>query len=208
MADLLKWFKVWTAINSDDDFEPVTEEDLADIGRWTLLGAMTAEHGTKGVLEIRPETLNRLTLVRNLDELRCKKVFKNVSFEEGKNRYGKVTVTWAKWSKFQVDSTAALRQKTSRLKRRGEERRREENNNGAKPRAVSLPEDRAVYLNDKIRAWARSRGFRKPDDLVEKFEEDARAKGKKFIDWYSAFQTWIRNDAEWRPIKRQGGFVG
>jgi hypothetical protein len=123
MADQLKWFKVWTSILSDDDFDPFREGTLADTGRWMRLGAYTALHGNSGSVEIMKDTLFRLLNVTDIGELTCKLMFKNVLFEEGKNRDGKITVTFHKWHKYQIDSTAALRMKTLRIKRRGEERR-------------------------------------------------------------------------------------
>ena len=126
MADQKRWFKVWTSITSDDDFDPSRPNGLLSLGRFTILGAYTALHGERGVLKIMPDTLLRLLNVTDIVTVRGDLAFKNVSFEEGKNHHGKITVTWAKWVKYQEDSTQAERQKTSRAKRRGEEKRREE----------------------------------------------------------------------------------
>src|SRR6266404_1350988 len=109
MSDQKRWFKVWTSIISDDDFEPSRPGGLLSLGRFTILGAFTALHGTHGILEIMPDTLLRLMQARTLAEIRDDIAFKNVVLEEGKNRYGKVTVTWAKWVTFQEDSTAKER---------------------------------------------------------------------------------------------------
>lgn len=121
MADQKKWFKVWTSICSDDDFDPSRPTGLIGLGRFSILGAYTALHGNRGIVEIMPDTLFRITQCHGLDELRCDLALKNVHFEEGKSVYGKITVTWDKWVKYQEDSTQAERQKTSRAKRRGEE---------------------------------------------------------------------------------------
>lgn len=126
MADQLRWFKVWTSIISDDDFDPVRAGNLNGLGRMCMLGAYTALHGRKGIVKIMQDTLLRLLQAHNLDELRHDIALKNVSFEEGKNHHGKITVTWDKWIKYQLDSTQAQRQQTSRSKRREEERREEE----------------------------------------------------------------------------------
>ena len=126
MADQKRWFKVWTSITSDDDFDPSRPNGLLSLGRFTILGAYTALHGERGVLKIMPDTLLRLLNVTELVTVRGDLAFKNVSFEEGKNHHGKITVTWAKWVKYQEDSTQAERQKASRAKRRREEIREEE----------------------------------------------------------------------------------
>lgn len=140
MADQKRWFKVWTSITSDDDFDPSRLGGLLSLGRFSILGAYTALHGEHGVVEIMPDTLFRLLDVTDLVTVRNDLAFKNVSFEEGKNRHGKITVTWAKWVKYQEDSTQAERQKTSRSKRRREEIRREE----------IRREEREEYIVEKI----------------------------------------------------------
>ena len=139
MADQKRWFKVWTSIISDDDFDPARIGGLLGLGRFAMLGAYTALHGTRGTLEVMPDTLLRLTNAANIDELRSELALKNVSFEEGKNRYGKVTVTWEKWLTYQEDSTAKERMKTLRAKRRGEERREEEKRGEEKNTKSILP---------------------------------------------------------------------
>ncbi len=130
-ADQKRWFKVWTSILSDDDFDP--GRGLTSIGRFSMLGAYTALHGEKGVVEIMPDTLFRLAQAQSLDDLRNDLACKNILFEEGKNRHGKITVTWEKWIKYQEDSTQAERAKASRSKRRGEERREEDIRREEKP---------------------------------------------------------------------------
>ncbi len=124
MADQKRWFKVWTSILSDDDFDP--GRGLNSIARFVMLGAYTALHGSWGVVEIMPDTLFRLMQIDNLSDLRRDLACKNITFEEGKNRHGKITVTWAKWTKYQEDSTQSERAKTARAKRRREEKRGEE----------------------------------------------------------------------------------
>lgn len=49
MADQKRWFKVWATVNTDPGFQAMS---LEDIGRWMLLGALTASVGTSGVLRV------------------------------------------------------------------------------------------------------------------------------------------------------------
>lgn len=133
MADNKKWFKVWTAILADDDFDSQRPGTLENIGRFALLGAYTALQGEAGRVEVMPDTLYRMLQVQNLDELKSVLLLKNVHFEEGKNRYGKIIVTWNKWKKYQEDSTAAERMKALRSKKRREEKREEEKRNTPLP---------------------------------------------------------------------------
>ena len=128
MADQKRWFKVWVSILDDPHFQELT---LEDIGRWTLLGALTAFVGTKGRLRT-PSSAKRLREVLRMngsDPLKnAIERLPSVLFDEGKNRDGDFFVTWKHWSKYQRDATASERMKTLRSKRRGEEEetRREE----------------------------------------------------------------------------------
>jgi len=125
MADLKRWFKVWTTILEDPHFQ---ELSLEDIGRWVLLGAMTASVGSAGRLEV-PGSGRRLCEALRLPDLDAVKTMiprlPSVVLEEGKERNGGPSVTWQNWTHFQEDSTRAERAKASRSKRRGEEKRRE-----------------------------------------------------------------------------------
>lgn len=126
MADQKKWFKVWTSILSDDDFDCSTQEGRDRLARFVWLGAYSALHGNSGKTDLDKDFLLSRLGVMDLSRLCVTLSCKNITFEEGKNRHGKTTVTIAKWVKYQQDSTQAERQRASRSKRRGEERRREE----------------------------------------------------------------------------------
>lgn len=133
MADLKRWFKVWTTINNDPHFQQLP---LEAIGRWVLLGAYVAENGSHGTL-LAPSDSTRLLQVLRVGSMEeAKKAVsglpnvrftppQSVQFEEGQNHHGELTVTFNKWRKYQEDSTQAERQKASRAKRRGEEKRGE-----------------------------------------------------------------------------------
>jgi len=160
MADQKRWFKVWTSIVSDDDFDPTIPGVLEGVGRFALLGAYTALHGNRGVVEIAHGTLFRLMKVENLVDLRSNCTLKNVHFEEGKSVYGKITVTWDKWVKYQEDSTQAERQKASRIKRRGEEKREEEIRREENTPAVTYsPSEYPAWLDPKT--WEAFKTYRK-----------------------------------------------
>jgi hypothetical protein len=124
MADNGKWFKVWTSILADPDFQALS---LDQIARWVLLGAMTKLVGTRGVLTLPPGPPPR-----HLAELlRCPpadlegvlNALPNVSVTPSQNRHGARAVTFANWIKYQEDSTMAARAKKSRSKKRRDEKR-------------------------------------------------------------------------------------
>ena len=127
MADQKRWFKVWVSILDDPHFQ---ELSLEDIGRWTLLGAMTAFVGSAGHLA-SPNGSRRLREVLRVEsEKGLREAIErlpSVVIEEGKKRDDELSVTWQNWHKYQKDATAAQRMQSLRSKRRGEEKRREEN---------------------------------------------------------------------------------
>jgi len=126
VSDQGRWFKVWVSILDDLDFQDLS---LEDIGRWTLLGALTKLVGEQGRLPINGSgrKLCELLRVDTMDDVKaCINRLPNVSFEEGKTRYGARVVTWRNWLKYQVDGSVAQRMKTLRSKRRGDEKRGDE----------------------------------------------------------------------------------
>lgn len=64
----------------------------------------------------------------------------------------------------------------------------------AAKRATQLPADFAV--TDELRAWAMEKGYANPDTLKDAFVDHHTARASKFVDWVSAFRTWVRNDAK------------
>jgi hypothetical protein len=138
MADQKKWFKVWTSIVANGAF---AEMSLEDIGRWTLLGALTALDGDKGNLPVPGLGKSLCHILRVEDLTTAKVVLKrilSVQFEEGKSDNAEFAVTWRNWIKYQEDSTIYERVKKHREGKkcnglRGEERR------GDKKRSVNTP---------------------------------------------------------------------
>lgn len=149
MADLKRWFKVWTSVLEDPDF---TNLALEDRGRWIGLGALTALVGDQGVLTISAPArrLCQVLEVTDLDEaIMTLRRLPNIMIEEGQIRHGTSAVTllirWKNWVKYQEDSTQAQRQQKVRFRHgaRGEERRREEKRTPPTPPSLfSPPESR------------------------------------------------------------------
>ena len=184
MGDHKRWYKFWTSLLSDDDFDPRRPGNLENIGRYAMLGAYIAEHGTSGVLEVMPDTLFGLMRVKDIDALRALQVFRNVSFEEGKNRYGKIVVTWQNWYTFQSDSTARERVKTLRSKRRGEEKRREESKTPLYPPTTDQdfeppPRHQETGIQKIVNAYKISRGIPKDDKSWDKANFSRYSKSAK-----------------------------
>ena len=125
VADQKRWFKLWCSAPSDDHIQSLSP---ADAWAWAVLGCYTKLHGTRGrvVLSQTNAALEAEMRVRRGELFVTVSRLPHMTIEEGKPVNGKITVTWHNWTKYQEDSTVALRQKTSRSKRRGEEKRGEE----------------------------------------------------------------------------------
>ncbi len=121
MADNKRWFKVWTTVLNDPHLFTMSLEDVA---RWFLLGALTAEQGNSGNLKISKKQL--CNLFRNDNENDNKNSLNNMPNLEYTNDNDTITVTFLKWSKYQVDSTVYERVKKHRKKANDNDVRREE----------------------------------------------------------------------------------
>ena len=124
MADQRRWFKVWGSIGQDPAFLSLPLEAL---GRWTLLGAWMAVHGTKGRLHASAAGIRHiLRIAQDVPLNGTLKCLPGVSFEEGKKDNDEVVVIMQNWQKYQHDSSVYERVKRLRSKRRREEKRGEE----------------------------------------------------------------------------------
>jgi hypothetical protein len=106
---------------------------------------------------------------------------------------------------------ATKRQKASRSNRdtsvTREEKRREEKNSDSAPAERSkkrvakstIPAD--FGISDRVRQWAREKGFGNLDQHLDSFKRKAAAKGYEYVDWDAAFMEAIRED--WAKL-RQG----
>jgi len=124
MSDQGRWFKLWDSATSDS---LIQELPPAMRWAWAAFGVHTKVHGDHGTITIRKSdaVLAAKMGVPLNDLFGVIKVLPNMVFEEQKNRYDELTVTWKNWRKFQVDSTVADRMKTLRSKKRREEKRGE-----------------------------------------------------------------------------------
>lgn len=67
-------------------------------------------------------------------------------------------------------------------------------------RKTPLPDDFA--LTDRLRDWAKAKGFDRLDDHFEHFTEKAKAKGYEYVDWEAAFMGAVRKD--WAGLRSNG----
>ncbi len=77
-------------------------------------------------------------------------------------------------------------------------------NGEKKKKKVNIYLPKGYFLEKKHIDYAISKGIKdkkRIEDMFEGFCIYHRKTGKKFIDWYAAWQTWVRNDVKWRSGK-------
>lgn len=66
-------------------------------------------------------------------------------------------------------------------------------------RKTSTP--KTFPVTDEMKAYAKSKGYKNNlADLTEPFLQYHRKQGSKFVCWYSAWQTWLRNEIKFNGI--------
>lgn len=196
MADQKRWFKLWCSAPSDDDLQIL---DPATRWAWAAFGCYTKEHGTKGKVKISSSNTSLAAHMGvTVDALFSTiKTLPHMTFEEGKNRNGELTVTWHNWVKYQEDTTQAARQQTSRSKRRGEEKRGEEiiyspkNSNGFDVFWENYPSK--IGKGAALKKWQQ---LKISSELLAKIL-DAVEKQKKSSKWTKNNGEYIPNPTTW-----------
>ena len=207
---------MWCSADDDPDLDNLSIEDY---GRYCKLGAQTKEHGTDGVLVIRPPArtvLAKLQLPDFDSFIAFARRLPNVHIDaRSDNGSGvtDVTVTFANWSKFQGDYSGdrvrAHRAGVTPKKRRDETRR----NTPVVPRFDDFQKFWNAYPNKTgkgaaERAWENADGRTLPevDVLLAAITAQRKTDGwlkdnGKFIPHPS---TWL-NQRRWEDQPPQAG---
>lgn len=113
MADNMRWFKVWTTLLTDYISKDIS---LEDIGRFTLLGCLTAQKGTEGTVIV--------TDAAKKAYLKCDMMSKKLSLDFDLNTVqrgdGTIIVTFRGWKKYQKDSSGYLRMRRWRKRQQSD----------------------------------------------------------------------------------------
>ncbi len=97
--------------------------------------------------------------------------------------------------------------KTSRNERdksvtREEKNREDIKKNNKKKNATAFPDN--FQPNENNNAFA-TKNNRDITDALERFRDNAHAKGLTYVDWHSAFGTWLRNAVKWSQSEKSAG---
>lgn len=73
-----------------------------------------------------------------------------------------------------------------------------------KPTPTPMPDD--FDISDRVKAWAKDKGYENLSGHLEAFKAKVQAKGYRYVDWDSAFMEAIRED--WAKLRGQGAVRG
>jgi len=200
VADQGRWFKLWCSSLTDSNLDGL---DISDFGRWCKFGAHMKEHGTEGVIVLKPpeRVLCSMFQVGDFSALLDRvRAFPNVSVTGVTN----ATVTFSNWSKYQGDNSAERtrrwRERVTPKKRREEKRREEMKVPPSAPREECTGFDRfwTAYPKKKAkgdaqRAWkALNPGALLLDRILKAVESQ-----RESPDWQKSQGRYIPYPATW-----------
>ena len=132
------------------------------------------------------------------------------------NVKGDITITILNYDKYQPDINPDGTPNVNRhgnwdvisykREKEGKEGIKENIDRGEKIKKATKPKlspcPNSFPITDEMKKYAKSKGINSDlTDLTESFLLYHKAKGSKFVDWYAAWQKWVRNELEWYPDK-------
>lgn len=196
MADNKKWFKVWTSILIDPDFD---ELDNMTVGVWLRLGALVAFQGKTGKMILPKNQFMKRTGLEKCPESVTQATvtsLKNVNVFVTENGNDNVTIEFKKWSKYQAFSESYDRVKKFReIKKRnalvtGEEDKIRLDKKRVYKKKFIKPTLEEVTLYCKER-----KNTVKPEKWIAHYEANGWRVGKNPMqDWKAAVRTWELNE--------------
>jgi len=211
VADLKRWFKVWSTIVHDPHFQ---ELPLEDVARWVLVGALMVSSGEHGRLRSPGGARALCGLLRVGDASvvkACINRLPHMRIEEGQSDNGEFTVIMDNWFKYQEDSTAYERLKRSRSKRRGEESRGEKKR--LPPSMIPPRVGIEFQIPDSIQAaLERSPILGHVPRLREApwWQAQVRANGRRGVDFAAELlkaEAWLTTNPQRAPKKDHARFL-
>jgi len=204
VADLKRWFKVWTSILSDLHFQTISMEDR---GRWMTLGALIAQGGNNGKLVVPNGgvALGRFLGCEGADLGRILGRLPHINTRENDN--GELCVTMKNWRKYQRDSTGYERLRKHRKRVNDNTPREDQEEDQDKDKDKEKTKILPVWLDPVI--WEAFKAYRKK--MRKPIEEEAII--KKLAKYHDEGQdpneileqTMVQGWQGLFPVKRQEG---
>lgn len=208
MADGKHWFKVWHTILTDPGME---EQHNQIIGVWTRLGALVSTQGEKGTLTLSlsqfkkrchlsdAESVTIEGIIEGLKSINCEVTICN----------SVCTVTFKKWHKYQVDSSAERVSKYRQSVTVQEEKRREEIRRDKIRRDNSNITSNKIFVKptvDDVRIYCIERENNiSPETFCAFYESKGWKVGRSPMkNWQAAIRTWENKNKEATNGKSKG----
>lgn len=198
-----KWFKLWISSLGDPHLSNLPNQKFA---QWVKLGVYVKGHGDKGTVILEPPSsfLCAVLQVPDFDALiLCVSSLPNVSMRRLKNANDEISVSFKKWSKYQVDSTRfernkryRERQKEGAVRGEKEERKNKKRKEENKPPLPPLGDFDIFY-----KSYPRKVGKEKAKDAWIKLNPDKTLLETilKAIEVQKETDKWKEEDGKFIP---------
>lgn len=227
MADNKKWFKVWTSILTDPDFDDLHNQT---IGAWLRLGAIVALLGENGKITLSRTQFLKRTHLTQISDNELKRIVAElglINVEIKTDDTDSLSVSFLRWGKYQVDPNGYDRVKEWRKKQNdtGHDTQMIRDKNKKKEEEVEVEKEKRKekdFIADFAAIWGRypSRDGRKaaeksfyasvktPEDLtlihaaLEAYLASDRVKNgyiKNGSTWFNNWRDWIPAEKEKKP---------
>ncbi len=65
---------------------------------------------------------------------------------------------------------------------------------------IKVPIPKNFHLTDQMVEYAKKKRYNQNlENFTEQFIKNCKSNGRKYKDWYSAWQNWLLNDIKWNP---------
>jgi len=111
-------------------------------------------------------------------------------------------ITVVKWNQYQPSETQVkLKRNSSETQVKTNKNDKNDNNdNKRKYKKKKTPTPDIFPVTDQMKDYAKKQNFGGDlEYITENFLLYHRKKGSKFVDWYAAWQSWVRNEVKWNP---------
>lgn len=195
MSDNKKWFKVWTSLLTDPEFDSMP---LWCIGAWVKLGALVAQHGESGFIAITKQQFLKRTDIPENDIKEMQSCLLKVNVNLNINDNGTYTVSFDNWSKYQVDWNTYERVKKFRNKQnetvretvRDKKRRDKEENKNKKRKDIYGEYKNVKLFEEELQKLKTQFGDKGAEDWIKKLDEGIEYKGYKYQSHYLTILKW------------------
>ena len=196
MGDNKKWFKVWTSLLTDPEFDDIPNEA---IGAWVRLGALVAQHGENGIITTsKQQLLKRINLNEN-ELINIIPALLNINVEIKTGDNGTCFVSFHQWAKYQTDWNSYERLKKFResqmITKHVTVQDKTKTKTKTKTKIKEEDKNRKRFIPptiEEVTAYCKERGNGiNPAKWINSYQSKGWLIGKTPMrDWKAAVRTW------------------